>query len=296
MGTVYSVRAFYRFVPLEDLPQLQQNIRALGESLSIRGIILLAPEGINSTVAGRPEDMKAFWDGLTSLAEPFHDLPFKASEASSWPFRRLRVRLKKEIVTLGVKGLDPAHVTGEFVASDDWDRLIQDPDVMVIDVRNDYETCVGTFQGAVDPHTQTFREFVNFTEDKLLPHKEKPIAMFCTGGIRCEKASSYLKAQGFQQVYQLHGGILQYLEDKKDCSDKTWEGECFVFDRRISVGDDLGVGHFEMCYGCRHPLTSQDLESPHYKKGVHCHRCYNTRTKAQHRRAEERMRQLSLSS
>jgi UPF0176 protein len=296
----WCIRAFYRFVSVEDPVELCRHWQQRCDSLGLRGILLVAPEGINSTMAGPLEGMDQFWAELTSDTR-FQGITFKESWANRPPFRRMRLRLKKEIVTLGIPdlALEPGKVTGTMVAPQEWNAVLQDPDTVVLDVRNAYETRIGTFTGATDPATQTFRSFPDFVRSMLEAQGKTPqttrIGMFCTGGIRCEKASAWMLASGFGEVLQLQGGILNYLAQVPR-EESLWKGACFVFDRRVAVGHDLEPSGHTVCYGCRMPLNEEDRLSLHYKAGVHCGFCYTGRTEVQHQRAEERMRQISRAS
>jgi UPF0176 protein len=268
---MWTVAALYRFVALTDLPEKQAEIRRVFEENGICGTILLAPEGINGTIAGIGEKLDAAIDVLDRIAG-VRQGELKYSTAEEKPFLRTKVRLKKEIVTLAAPEADPTKQVGKYVEPEDWNTLIEDPEVTLLDTRNDYETAVGIFKGAIDPDIKTFTEFKNFVSEKLDPAKNRKIAMFCTGGIRCEKASSYMLAHGFEEVYHLKGGILKYLETIP--ADKSkWEGECFVFDRRVAVGHGLEEGGHHLCYGCRYPVTEEDKASPDYEEGVSCPRC-----------------------
>jgi UPF0176 protein len=209
------------------------------------------------------------------------------------PFYRLKVRLKKEIVTLGIPEINPAKQAGTYIAPEDWNALISDPDTVVLDTRNHYEVVIGTFKGAVNPKTNSFRQFPEFVKQNLDPAKHKKVAMFCTGGIRCEKASSYMLAQGFENVYHLKGGILKYLETVQE-KDSLWQGECFVFDNRVAVEHGLGEGTHEMCHGCRHPISAKDKSSPHYEEGVSCPYCFEQLTEARKKRSSARHHQVKL--
>ncbi len=286
------VAALYKFVALPDYDQLQGRLLALCQKNNIQGTLLLAEEGINGTVAGT----RAAIDALLAFlkADPrFDDLQHKESFNEKQPFYRMKVRLKKEIVTLGAPGLDPRKVVGTYVKPEDWDALISDPDTLLIDTRNDYEVEVGTFKGAINPETATFREFKKFVEEKLDPVRDKKVAMFCTGGIRCEKSTSYLLSKGFENVYHLEGGILKYLEEipKKESS---WEGECFVFDQRVTVNHDLEKGSYDQCYACRYPITEKDRASPFYIEGVSCPRCHSSLSEEQKKRFADRQKQIDL--
>ncbi|MGI9350256.1 MAG: rhodanese-related sulfurtransferase [Rhizobiaceae bacterium] len=290
--TKYLVTAFYHFVDLPDFANLQVAILDSAKSNDVMGTILLAHEGINGTVAG-PED------GVRSLLafirqDPrFTSLEHKESWATENPFYRMKVRLKKEIVTLGVEGVSPINDVGEYVNPEDWNGLIKDPDVIVIDTRNDYEVSIGTFKGAVDPKTTSFREFPDWLKSQKNLPKDKKIAMFCTGGIRCEKSTSLLKAEGFENVYHLNGGILKYLETIPE-KNSLWEGECFVFDQRVSVGHGLEQGPYDLCHACRHPITQEDKLTDFYAPGVSCPRCHDKMNEQQRRRFAERQRQIEL--
>ena len=286
-----SVAAFYKFVTLEDFSELREPFLKECAARNIRGTILLAAEGINGTIAGSQEN-------LDSILEFFHqdprltDLKFRISYANDNPFYRLKVKLRNEIVTLGVDTIDPANRTGKRIASENWNTLISDPDVLVIDTRNDYETGIGTFANAIDPNTTSFRDFPDWLEQQDIPQNKK-IAMFCTGGIRCEKSTAYLMEQGFENVYHLDGGILNYLETIPE-EKSLWHGECFVFDERVSVGHGLEPGNYELCRGCRRPITEEDKQSPHFEMGVSCPRCYQHLTVAQKNGFRERQKQMNL--
>lgn len=258
----------------------------------IKGTLLLAKEGINGTIAGLPDDIHAVLDYLR-LDPRLKDLEHKASYADKHPFYRMKVKLKKEIVTMGVEGVDPNQVVGTYVRPEDWNALISDPDVILLDTRNDYEVHIGTFKGAVDPKTSTFREFPRFVEQTLDKTKHKKVAMFCTGGIRCEKASSYMKQQGFEEVYHLQGGILKYLETVPQAQ-SLWEGECFVFDQRVAVKHGLEVGDYDQCYACRMPLSPEELQSPHYSPGIRCPYCYDKTSAQKKASLTERQKQVVL--
>ncbi|MCR9213029.1 MAG: rhodanese-related sulfurtransferase [Proteobacteria bacterium] len=291
---MFVVAALYKFVDLPDYEDLQGDLLNLCKSNNIQGTLLLAREGINGTVAGSRASIDALLSHLTSDPR-FENLQHKESFNENQPFYRMKVRLKKEIVTLGAPDLDPRNSVGTYVKPENWDALITDPDVLLIDTRNDYEVEVGTFRGAVNPETKTFREFKQFVEDKLDIDKSKKVAMFCTGGIRCEKSTSYLLSKGFENVYHLEGGILQYLEDVPK-ENSSWEGECFVFDQRVTVNHDLEKGSYDQCYACRYPITEEDKSSPLYKKGISCPRCHDSLTDDQQRRFSERQKQIELAA
>lgn len=286
------VCALYKFVSLNDHEALREPLLALLDAERIRGTLLLAAEGINGTVAGSRaaiDRLQAWFAADTRFA----GIDYKESLSETQPFYRTKVKLKQEIVTLGVEGIDPRRVVGTYVEPKDWNALISDPEVVVIDTRNDYEVEIGTFKGAVNPHTESFREFPDYVKNNLDPAKHKKVAMFCTGGIRCEKSTAYLKEQGFDEVYHLHGGILKYLEEVPE-EDSLWQGECFVFDNRVTVDHRLQPGHYQLCSACRAPLSRDDLQSPHYEHGVSCPHCHDRQTPEQRRRYAEREHQLQL--
>ncbi|MGI9470592.1 MAG: rhodanese-related sulfurtransferase [Rubripirellula sp.] len=284
------VAALYRFVPLEDFVELQQPIQQQLDANQVRGTLLLAGEGINGTVAGTRQ-------GIDSLLEYLRrdprlaDLDVKESQCDEVPFKRARVRLKKEIVTLGVDGIDPLDAVGTYVEPKDWNELIGDPDVTVIDTRNDYEVAIGSFEGATNPETQSFREFPKFVDESLDPSKHKKVAMFCTGGIRCEKSTALLRQRGFDEVYHLRGGILKYLEEVPQ-EDSKWNGDCFVFDGRVSVGHGLQEGEHVMCFGCGWPVTTEQQQDPRFVPGIQCPHCEGSITEEQRQRFAERQRQI----
>ena len=287
------VAAFYKFAKLPDFKQLQAPFLEFCLSVNINGTILLAAEGVNGTVAGSRSSI----DSLISFlkAEPrLHDIEHKESFTNELPFDRMKVKLKKEIVPLGVSTVDPNELVGTYVSPEEWNELISDPEVVIVDTRNDYEVDIGTFKGAIDPKTKRFRDFPAFVSATLDPDKHTKVAMFCTGGIRCEKASSFMLQQGFKEVFHLKGGILKYLE--KIPSDKSlWDGECFVFDQRIAVGNGLIVGDHEQCYACRHPVSPQDRESSKFRLGVSCPYCFDNLPEKTRARAIERQKQNVLS-
>lgn len=286
------VAALYKFAKLPDYQELQPELFDFCVKQDLYGTLLLAEEGINGTVAGS----RAGIDALIAFlrADPrFADLEHKESYADKMPFTRMKVKLKKEIVTLGVAGINPNEKVGTYVAPEDWNALISDPDVVLIDTRNGYECDIGTFRGAIDPKTTTFREFPAYVSQNFNPSKHKKVAMFCTGGIRCEKASSLMVEQGFEQVYHLQGGILKYLE-KIPPAESLWQGECFVFDQRISVGHGLKVGEYEQCHGCRHPISPEDRASAKYVEGVSCPHCFSTLSEEKRSRFAERQKQTEL--
>jgi len=254
--------------------------------------LLLAHEGINGTIAGKPEDIRAILAYLRQDPR-LADLEHKESWADSHPFYRMKVKLKKEIVTMGVPEVDPNLVVGTYVKPEDWNAIISDPDVIVLDTRNDYEVHIGTFKGAVDPKTTTFREFPKYVAENLDKTKHKKVAMFCTGGIRCEKASSYMKQQGFEEVYHLQGGILKYLETVPK-EQSLWEGDCFVFDQRVAVKHGLEVGDHDQCYACRMPLTKEEMQSEQYEAGISCPYCFDKLSAEKKESLRERQKQVKL--
>ena len=289
----YFVAAFYLFTPLDELESLQASVRRCCEEHDVRGIVLLAPEGINSTIAGSREGVLAVLDHLR--ADPrLAELQWKESQAASPPFRKLRVRLKREIVTMGVPGVDPRDLVGTYVKPEDWNDLISDPEVVVIDTRNDYEVEIGTFKDAVNPDIESFSQLPAWLEANLDPVSKPKVAMFCTGGIRCEKSTSLLKRAGVDEVYHLDGGILKYLEQVPE-PESLWEGECFVFDERVSVGHGLATGPHELCRACRFPLGPEDKQSSLYTEGVSCPRCHDRTTDEQKQRFADRQQQVELS-
>ena len=286
------VCALYHFVRLEDFKTLREPLLTLMQKHTVRGTLLLAEEGINGTIAGSREGIDAVLDWLRQ-DNRLADLDSKESLTDDMPFYRSKVKLKKEIVTMGVQGIDPKRVVGTYVEPKDWNELITDPEVTLIDTRNDYEVNIGTFEQAVNPKTETFREFPDYVKQNLDPKKHKKVAMFCTGGIRCEKSTAYLKEQGFEEVYHLKGGILKYLEEVPK-EDTKWQGECFVFDNRVAVNHDLEKGGYDQCYACRYPITEADKQSEHYQQGVSCPHCYNKTTKEQRRQFAMREKQMQL--
>ena len=288
----YIVCAMYKFVALENYKEMRQPLHQVMEGNGIKGTLLLAEEGINGTVSGSREGIDKLLAYLNSDSR-INPISFKESLHEEKPFYRTKVKLKKEIVTMGVQGIDPTKTVGTYVKPKDWNELISDPEVLLIDTRNDYEIEIGTFQNAVNPNTETFREFPQYVKDNLDPEKHKKVAMFCTGGIRCEKSTAYLKEQGFDEVYHLEGGILQYLEDVPK-EDTMWEGDCFVFDNRIAVNHDLEKSVYDQCYACRLPITEEDKQSDKYEAGVSCPHCFGKHSEQQIARFREREKQVQL--
>jgi len=290
----YLVAAFYKFVALPDCRSLRDHLQTTCEEHGLLGSILLAEEGINGTVSGTDQGVHDLFQRLREDPR-LQDLHYKESRAAEQPFYRMKVRLKKEIVSLGVAGVDPRRIVGEYVSPHDWNALISREDVRVIDTRNHYEYHLGTFRGAEDPHTESFRDFPEWVSGHLDPEKDQEVAMFCTGGIRCEKATSYLLDRGFKRVYHLDGGILNYLEtvDKKN---SLWEGDCFVFDNRVTVDHELAAGDYEVCPACRMPVTAEDRESPLFELHVSCPRCHHRLTERKRQGLLERARQIELAA
>ena len=279
---IYKVAALYKFTPVDDTHAMREEIYAFTKANvpSICGTLLLAPEGINGTIAAHPgeiETMIDFLDQKFGILDGAKACEFKYSHASEQPFNRFKVRPKKELITLRKPEADPNVHVGEYVEAQDWNDLINDPEVVLVDTRNDYETKVGIFEGAIDPDMKVFTEFPDWVEENLDPDKHKKVAMFCTGGIRCEKASAYMLAQGFENVYHLKGGILKYLETVNE-EDSKWDGDCFVFDQRVAVGHGLKEGDWKVCHACREPLSAEDCERPEYEKGISCHHCKDALT------------------
>ncbi|QFU76558.1 rhodanese-related sulfurtransferase [Halioglobus maricola] len=288
------VAALYRFVTLDDYAELREPLLDICSRHDVKGTLLLAGEGINGTIAGTREGIDAVLDYLR--ADPrLAALEHKESLDSAMPFYRMKVKLKKEIVTMGVEGIDPNRVVGTYVKPSDWNALISDPEVLLIDTRNDYEYEIGSFRGAIDPCTDSFREFPDYVRQNLDPGKHKKVAMFCTGGIRCEKASAYMLQEGFEEVYHLQGGILKYLEEVP-AQESAWEGECYVFDNRVAVNHQLEKGSYDLCYGCRMPITEADKSSEKYRAGICCPRCADELTPEQRARFEERQKQTQLAA
>ncbi len=283
------VASFYKFVSLPDFSDLRQPLLQCCLTQQTQGTILLAKEGINGTISGDRNSIDAVLNWLKKDSR-FADLEVKESRAESSPFKRMKVKLKKEIVTLGIPETDPNKQVGKYVTPQEWNEIIRDPEVLVIDTRNDYEVEIGTFKGAKNPKTDSFRQFPEYVNKELDPEQHTKVAMFCTGGIRCEKASSYMLAQGFKEVYHLQGGILKYLEEVPTES-SLWEGECFVFDERVTVKEGLELGNYDLCYACGHPISEQDKKSPYYDPIVSCPNCYDNLTSEKKARQQEKQRQ-----
>ncbi len=290
------VAALYHFTRFSDHEALREPLLQCCREAGIKGSLLLAAEGINGTIAGSDE-------GIDRVLAYINQLPgcegfvFKKSRAKDMPFLRMKVKLKREIVTMGQPNIDPLACVGRYVKPKDWNALISDPDTVVMDTRNDYEVAIGTFRGAVDPDLKTFREFPqwfrNWRREIEAQGRTPKVAMFCTGGIRCEKSTAFAREEGIDDVYHLQGGILKYLEEIPE-EESLWDGECFVFDQRVSVGHGLKLGHYDLCHACRCPIDDEDKASPQYEEGVSCPHCYDTRTDAQRQRYRERQHQAKL--
>ena len=291
-GDQYLVAAFYKFVDFPSYLDARVWLQETCETLGLLGTILLATEGINGTVSGRQSDIEHLFR-VFARHEEIGTVPYKQSWADEQPFYRMRVRLKKEIVTMGVPGVDPASQVGEYVQPEDWNALISRDDVRLIDTRNAYEHHLGTFTGAEDPATDSFRDFPAWAEENLDPSQDQHVAMFCTGGIRCEKATSWLKQQGFNNVYHLEGGILSYLEQVEE-QNSLWHGDCFVFDNRVTLDHDLTEGDFDLCPACRMPLTAEDRTSPDFELHVSCPKCIHRLTTKRRTGLLERAKQIKL--
>ena len=288
------VCALYHFVNIDDYQGLQQSLLSLLKDNGVKGTLLVAAEGINGTVAGTSKGIKSLQAFLASDGR-FDGIVYKLSTSEEMPFPRTRVKLKKEIVTMGITDIDPRQIVGTYVKAKKWNELISDPEVTVIDTRNEYEVLIGTFENAINPHTESFREFPGFAESELNPNRHKKIAMFCTGGIRCEKSTAFLKSKGFDEVYHLEGGILKYLEDVPR-EESLWQGECFVFDDRVTVDHDLKPGSYDQCHACRMPISDTDKKSTAYDRGVSCKHCIDSKTDADRARFRERQKQIHLAN
>ncbi len=289
---MYTIAALYHFTRFDDPAALKPVLLDLCLAQNVKGTLLLAGEGVNGTISGPRAGIDAVIAHLRSL--PGCDgLEWKEAQSETPPFPRMKVRIKREIVTMGQPDVDPASKVGNYVDPSEWNELIQSPDVVVIDTRNDYEVAIGTFEGAVDPKTKSFGEFPDWWEQNKDRFHNKRVAMFCTGGIRCEKSTNYLLGQGVEDVFHLKGGILKYLEEvPKD--ESTWEGDCFVFDARVSVGHGLVEGPHVLCHGCRQPILPEDMKRPEYEQGVSCHNCYDQTTDWDKDRFRERQKQIRL--
>ena len=288
----YVVCALYKFVRLDNFKELREPLLELMLAQNVRGTLLLAHEGINGTISGERSSIDTVFNWLESDAR-LKPLDCKESYHRVSPFNRSKVKLKKELVTMGVADIDPDHSVGTYVKPEDWNALISDPGVTVVDTRNDYEVKIGTFKNALNPDTSSFREFPAYARQNLNADKHKKVAMFCTGGIRCEKSTAYMKQHGFEEVYHLQGGILKYLETVPE-EESLWEGECFVFDERVAVNHQLEKGQYDQCHACRYPVTEGDKLNDKYRQGVSCPRCHDHLTDRQRTRFAEREKQVRL--
>ncbi|MBP7253560.1 MAG: rhodanese-related sulfurtransferase [Alphaproteobacteria bacterium] len=288
----YHIAAFYQFTSIADCAALRAQLLAAFAPLELCGTLLIAPEGINGTLAGKGQ--QPVEQMLTILAQTsgMSLSEVKFSEASEKPFNKLKLRLKREIITFQQPQADPNKIVGTYVTPKDWNKLIADPDVTVLDTRNLYETAIGTFAGAVDPQIAQFTDFAAYVRSKLNPAKNKKIAMFCTGGIRCEKASAFMRAEGFEEVYHLKGGILKYLEEVAP-TESLWHGACYVFDKRVAVEHGLKPGAYSMCFCCGYPLTTEDQAHPRYEAGVSCAHCHDLSSEADKARFRTRHQQMT---
>lgn len=289
---MFVVAALYKFTRFADPAALKGPLSKRCTEAGVKGTLLLAQEGLNGTIAGSRTGIDTVLSHIRTLPG-CDDLEWKESTSSDMPFRKMKVRLKREIVTMGQPDVDPNTRVGTYVDAKDWNALIEDPDVVVIDTRNDYEVAIGTFEGAIDPGTQSFGEFPAWWEQNKRQFAGKKVAMFCTGGIRCEKSTNYLIGQGVEDVFHLKGGILKYLEDVP-AQNSTWNGSCFVFDGRVSVDHGLTEGPHILCHGCRRPLLPDDTARPEYEEGVSCHQCFHTTSDADKARFRERQKQIGL--
>jgi len=297
MQHTYLTTAMYHFVSLPHFKTLREPLLEFCLSHGIKGTLLLADEGINGTVAGSEKSILELLNYLKTdqlFDGHFKNLGHKESWSDKHPFYRMKVKLKKEIVTLGVPGVSPTKMVGKYVKPQDWNAIITDPEVVLIDTRNDYEYAIGTFKNAVNPKTNTFREFPEYVKTNFDPKKHKKVAIFCTGGIRCEKASSYMMSEGFDEVYHLEGGILKYLEEVKP-EESLWQGECFVFDQRVAIKHGLEVGNYDQCYACRYPLSAKDMQNEKYIPGISCLYCFDTHTPKKINSLTERQKQIIIS-
>ncbi len=288
----YVVCALYRFVSLPQYKEIQPPLQAKMIEYQVKGTLLLAKEGINGTISGSRSDVDSLLNWMRTIPE-FAEIETKEAVTDKLPFKRSKVKLKKEIVTMGVKGIDPNQSAGTYVTPQQWNDLISDPDVLLVDTRNHYEVAVGAFAHAANPKTTTFREFPQYVSENLNPAVHKKVAMYCTGGIRCEKSTAFLKKQGFEEVYHLKGGILKYLEEIPE-EKSLWKGECFVFDERVTVNHQLERGSYDQCHACRLPISDEDKLSKYYQQGISCPACYHQRTDEDRERYQEREKQVKL--
>jgi len=292
----YIISTFYKFLVLENYKELKIKFDKSLSKTNIKGTILLANEGVNGTIAGSESDLKKFFLFIDKFSQ-FKDITPKFSSSNKNPFLRMKVRLKKEIVTIGIPEVSPSHQVGKYLNVEEWNEFLNESDSMIIDTRNDYEVSIGTFKNSINPKIKSFRNFPNWVQKNLIDKKvskKSKIGMFCTGGIRCEKSTSYLKQLGFENVFHLDGGILKYLENVKS-DQNEWKGECFVFDYRVSLNDSLEKGEYDMCYACRMPLSKENKKNKHFLKGQSCEYCYDQTTIKQKKRFNEREKQIKLS-
>ena len=292
----YIISTFYKFLVLENYKELKIKFDKSLSKTNIKGTILLANEGVNGTIAGSESDLKKFFLYMDKFSQ-FKDITPKFSSSNKNPFLRMKVRLKKEIVTIGIPEVSPSNLVGKYLNVEEWNEFLNESDSMIIDTRNDYEVSIGTFKNSINPKIKSFRNFPNWVQKNLIDKKvskKSKIGMFCTGGIRCEKSTSYLKQLGFENVFHLDGGILKYLENVKS-DENEWKGECFVFDYRVSLNNSLEKGEYDMCYACRMPLSKENKKNKHYLKGQSCEYCYDQTTIKQKKRFNEREKQIKLS-
>ena len=292
----YIISTFYKFLVLENYKELKIKFDKSLSKTNIKGTILLANEGVNGTIAGSESDLKKFFLYMDKFSQ-FKDINPKFSSSNKNPFLRMKVRLKKEIVTIGIPDVSPSNLVGKYLNVEEWNEFLNESDSMIIDTRNDYEVSIGTFKNSINPKIKSFRNFPNWVQKNLIDKKvskKSKIGMFCTGGIRCEKSTSYLKQLGFENVFHLDGGILKYLENVKS-DENEWKGECFVFDYRVSLNNSLEKGEYDMCYACRMPLSKENKKNKHYLKGQSCEYCYDQTTIKQKERFNEREKQIKLS-
>lgn len=292
----YIISTFYKFLVLENYKELKIKFDKSLSKTNIKGTILLANEGVNGTIAGSESDLKKFFLYMDKFSQ-FKDITPKFSSSNKNPFLRMKVRLKKEIVTIGIPDVSPSNLVGKYLNVEEWNEFLNESDSMIIDTRNDYEVSIGTFKNSINPKIKSFRNFPNWVQKNLIDKKvskKSKIGMFCTGGIRCEKSTSYLKQLGFENVFHLDGGILKYLENVKS-DENEWKGECFVFDYRVSLNHSLEKGEYDMCYACRMPLSKENKKNKHYLKGQSCEYCYDQTTIKQKKRFNEREKQIKLS-
>ena len=292
----YIISTFYKFLVLENYKELKIKFDKSLSKTNIKGTILLANEGVNGTIAGSESDLKKFFLYIDKFSQ-FKDITPKFSSSNKNPFLRMKVRLKKEIVTIGIPDVSPSNLVGKYLNVEEWNEFLNESNSMIIDTRNNYEVSIGTFKNSINPKIKSFRDFPKWVQKNLIDKKvskESKIGMFCTGGIRCEKSTSYLKQLGFENVFHLDGGILKYLENVKS-DENEWKGECFVFDYRVSLNNSLEKGEYEMCYACRMPLSKENKKNKYYLKGQSCKYCYDQTTIKQKKRFNEREKQIKLS-